>query len=47
MEHESNRKRFKNIVDKFKATFESYFNDEEFKTFTEADEEKLKIELKS
>ena len=36
----------KNIVDKFKATFESYFNDEEFKTFTEADEEKLKIELK-
>ena len=30
----------KNIVDKFKATFESYFNDEEFKTFTEADEEK-------
>ena len=29
----------KNIVDKFKATFESYFNDEEFKTFTEADEE--------
>ena len=34
------------IVDKFKATFESYFNDEEFKTFTEADEEKLKIELK-
>ena len=28
----------KNIVDKFKATFESYFNDEEFKTFTEADE---------
>lgn len=36
----------KNIVDKFKATFESYFNDEEFKTFTENDEEKLKIELK-
>ena len=36
----------KNIVDKFKATFESYFNDEEFKAFTEADEEKLKIELK-
>ncbi|MDB8804802.1 DEAD/DEAH box helicase [Romboutsia sp. 1001216sp1] len=36
----------KNIVDKFKATFESYFNDEEFKTFTEDDEEKLKIELK-
>ena len=28
----------KNIVDKFKATFESYFNDEEFKTFTEDDE---------
>lgn len=36
----------KNIVDKFKATFESYFNDEEFKTFTEEDEEKLKTELK-
>ncbi len=36
----------KNIVDKFKATFESYFNDEEFKAFTEEDEEKLKIELK-
>ena len=36
----------KNIVDKFKATFESYFNDEEFKTFTEEDEEKLKMELK-
>ncbi|MDU3803968.1 DEAD/DEAH box helicase [Paraclostridium bifermentans] len=36
----------KNIVDKFKATFESYFNDEEFKTFTEDDEEKLKMELK-
>lgn len=36
----------KNIVDKFKATFESYFNDEEFKTLTEDDEEKLKMELK-
>ena len=36
----------KNIVDKFKATFESYFNDEEFKTFTEKDEEKLKLELR-
>lgn len=36
----------KNIVDKFKATFESYFNDDEFKTFTEDDEEKLKMELK-
>lgn len=36
----------KNIVDKFKATFESYFNDEEFKTFTEEYEEKLKTELK-
>lgn len=36
----------KNIVDKFKVTFESYFNDEEFKTFTEEDEEKLKTELK-
>ncbi|MBP3930341.1 MAG: DEAD/DEAH box helicase family protein, partial [Peptostreptococcaceae bacterium] len=36
----------KNIVDKFKATFESYFNDEEFKTFTEEDEEKLKLELR-
>ncbi len=36
----------KNTVDKFKATFESYFNDEEFKTFTEEDEEKLKMELK-
>ncbi|MGL5695247.1 MAG: phospholipase D-like domain-containing protein, partial [Peptostreptococcaceae bacterium] len=36
----------KNIVDKFKATFESYFNDEEFKIFTEEDEEKLKLELK-
>lgn len=36
----------KNIVDKFKAIFESYFNDEEFKTFTEEDEEKLKMELK-
>ena len=35
----------KNIVDKFKATFESYFNDEEFQIFTEDDEEKLKIEL--
>ena len=36
----------KNIVDKFKVTFESYFNDEEFKTFTEEDEEKLKLELR-
>ena len=36
----------KNIVDKFKATFESYFNDEEFKTFKEEDEEKLKLELR-
>lgn len=36
----------KNIVDKFKATFESYFNDEEFKLFTENDEEMLKTELR-
>ena len=40
------KKDSKNIVDKFKATFESYFNDEEFKTFTEEDEEKLKLELR-
>lgn len=36
----------KNIVDKFKATFESYFNDDEFKLFTENDEEMLKTELR-
>ena len=36
----------KNIVDKFKATFESYFNDDEFKLFTENDEEMLKLELR-
>lgn len=35
----------KNIIDKFKATFESYFNDDEFKLFTENDEDMLKAEL--
>lgn len=35
----------KNIIDKFKATFESYFNDEEFKLFTEEESERLKTEL--
>ncbi|MEG0051000.1 MAG: DUF3427 domain-containing protein [Terrisporobacter sp.] len=35
----------KNIVNKFKATFESYFNDDEFKLFTENDEDMLKTEL--
>lgn len=35
----------KNIIDKFKATFESYFNDDEFKLFTENDEDMLKLEL--
>ncbi|RDY24303.1 DUF3427 domain-containing protein [Romboutsia maritimum] len=35
----------KNIVNKFKATFESYFNDDEFKLFTEDESERLKTEL--
>ncbi|MGL6105590.1 DUF3427 domain-containing protein, partial [Romboutsia sp.] len=36
----------KNILDKFNATFESYFNDEEFKNYNQEDEEKLKYELR-
>lgn len=35
----------KNIVDKFRATFESYFYDDEFKLFTEEESENLKNEL--
>ncbi|GAA0699312.1 DEAD/DEAH box helicase [Paraclostridium ghonii] len=35
----------KNIVDKFRATFESYFYDDEFKLFTEEESENLKTEL--
>jgi superfamily II DNA or RNA helicase/DNA-binding XRE family transcriptional regulator len=35
----------KNIVDKFRATFESYFNDYEFKLFIENESERLKTEL--
>ncbi len=35
----------KNIVDKFKATFESYFNDDEFRLFTPDEEDVLKTEL--
>lgn len=38
-------KKTQNIIDKFKATFESYFNDDEFKLFTENDEDMLKSEL--
>ena len=35
-----------NVVEKFKATFETYFNDDEFKKFTQENEEQLKNELK-